>query len=636
MARPGSAEGTFDQDEFVDIRLSDLLRDCAVGAIVRHDRHLAVVQDTRYWDGADTHPHEREIRYVELVRRSLDLENKKLCRPPVRTKQDSLIQGWIRAWRFPEWTRCTRCGLLHHAPWRKRGPGGGDRRRRHPSNASPRRREVYRCKGGRRGQSCGGTLEQIPWVMVHRNGYLADVPWHALAHEGTKDPKRKECRLDRGSPYLQIKTNSRRQRIVKCHRCGAYNQIRIPRPFPFGRHTRPQPWVPERPFVDLEEPAWLLGVNDVRIHFPQSRTALVIPPESRIPRGTVVDRLYSSSADRKKLEEARTTDLARKGEFKRIAENYGCKPPELEDALERIEAGYPAAELEFPAGGQFPLEYKALTEPIEDPNEDEDFLTEHHSVEWRRVSGQAEGDIAQVAACVDRLVAVHRVKTIMVHYGFRRVSPDDSTPLVPPDIVQESDWLPAIELWGEGLFFTLDETLLRPWERLPDIRERAMEFARRVPPHVAHDPTPRFLLCHTLAHLLIRRLETEAGYPAASLRERIYCAEDDDAPMAGILIHVAVPDEHGSLGGLMEMARPDRFLRLLARAVEDAEWCSFDPVCAEQEARGPDLLNRAACHACALVPEPSCICGNRLLDRVFVTGDGEQLPPLWNMEEARD
>ena len=53
--------------------------------------------------------------------------------------------------------------------------------------------------------------------------------------------------------------------------------------------------------------------------------------------------------------------------------------------------------------------------------------------------------------------------------------------------------------------------------------------------------TPRFILLHTLAHLVIRQLETQAGYPAASIRERIYCAEGAE-PMAGILVYVAVPD----------------------------------------------------------------------------------------------
>ena len=90
--------------------------------------------------------------------------------------------------------------------------------------------------------------------------------------------------------------------------------------------------------------------------------------------------------------------------------------------------------------------------------------------------------------------------------------------------------------------------------------------------------------------------------------------------MAGILIYVAVADEEGSLGGLMELARPERFLRLLIGAFEAAAWCSLDPVCSEQEGHGPDLLNRAACHACALVPETSCAYGNVLLDRGFVKG----------------
>ena len=71
---------------------------------------------------------------------------------------------------------------------------------------------------------------------------------------------------------------------------------------------------------------------------------------------------------------------------------------------------------------------------------------------------------------------------------------------------------------------------------------------------------------------------------------------------------------------MMELAKPDRFLRLLTGAFESAAWCSLDPVCAEQEGHGPDLLNRAACHACVLLPEPSCPHGNVLLDRAFVGG----------------
>ena len=71
----------------------------------------------------------------------------------------------------------------------------------------------------------------------------------------------------------------------------------------------------------------------------------------------------------------------------------------------------------------------------------------------------------------------------------------------------------------------------------------------------------------------------------------------------------------------MELAAPERFLRLLTAAYEAAQWCSLDPVCGEQEGHGPGLLNRAACHACALLPETSCLYENVLLDRALIKGD---------------
>jgi hypothetical protein len=100
--------------------------------------------------------------------------------------------------------------------------------------------------------------------------------------------------------------------------------------------------------------------------------------------------------------------------------------------------------------------------------------------------------------------------------------------------------------------------------------------------------------------------------------------------MAGILVYVAVPDIVGSLGGLAELAEPERFLQLVASVFDHADWCSMDPVCSEHEGQGPSQLNLAACHACALVPEPSCLFGNVLLDRTFVRGDlsGEIKPLL--------
>ena len=90
--------------------------------------------------------------------------------------------------------------------------------------------------------------------------------------------------------------------------------------------------------------------------------------------------------------------------------------------------------------------------------------------------------------------------------------------------------------------------------------------------------------------------------------------------MAGVLIYTTVADIVGSLGGIVESAEPKEFLTLMDGAFKHAQWCSLDPVCTEHEGQGPGWLNRAACHACSLIPEPSCDYGNVFLDRVFIKG----------------
>jgi hypothetical protein len=59
----------------------------------------------------------------------------------------------------------------------------------------------------------------------------------------------------------------------------------------------------------------------------------------------------------------------------------------------------------------------------------------------------------------------------------------------------------------------------------------------------------------------------------------------------------------------------------LLGVLEDAAWCSADPVCRESRGQGLGSLNLAGCHGCCLVAETSCERSNVLLDRVLVIGD---------------
>ena len=75
------------------------------------------------------------------------------------------------------------------------------------------------------------------------------------------------------------------------------------------------------------------------------------------------------------------------------------------------------------------------------------------------------------------------------------------------------------------------------------------------------------------------------------------------------------------LGGLVRMGRTENFFPLVSRAIENAQWCSSDPVCTEigkEVGQGFNNINGAACHSCSYLPETSCETVNLFLDRSLI------------------
>jgi hypothetical protein len=240
---------------------------------------------------------------------------------------------------------------------------------------------------------------------------------------------------------------------------------------------------------------------------------------------------------------------------------------------------------------------------------------------------------ADSAAAFARVRLVEKLRETRVLWGFNRVfaeSPyDDSsrkallrrTPARPG-----ASWLPAYAVSGEGIYVELDTAQLAPWEERTAVRERAellterfSDLAGQLGLRQDRKLSPRFVLLHTLAHLLINQLTYECGYSSASLRERLYVSSGPDG-MAGILVYTAAGDSEGTLGGLVRMGEPGRLEGVLASALSHAAWCSSDPVCIESRGQGPGSCNLAACHGCALLPETACEEYNRFLDRALVVG----------------
>jgi len=90
--------------------------------------------------------------------------------------------------------------------------------------------------------------------------------------------------------------------------------------------------------------------------------------------------------------------------------------------------------------------------------------------------------------------------------------------------------------------------------------------------------------------------------------------------MYGLLIYTASGDSEGSLGGLVRQGEAGRLEDTIVSAIKNAAWCTSDPVCIQSLGQGPESLNLAACHNCALLPETCCENGNRLLDRGVIVG----------------
>jgi Domain of unknown function (DUF1998) len=268
-------------------------------------------------------------------------------------------------------------------------------------------------------------------------------------------------------------------------------------------------------------------------------------------------------------------------------------------------------------------EWLAFITPQTESGDRDSFITRHVDLSDRVGATGAAAGVLEPLAHVVKAVRLREVRALV---GFSRIRPGNQ--LVKPDLSRGLDFLPALVVFGEGVFIALDEVMVAEWERGPaagraDVlaARRASSFQRDWLP----EASPRFIMLHTLAHLLIRQMAFESGYSAASLTERIYCREPtaDTPGYAGLLIYTAAGDQEGTLGGLVRQGDANRLAPTMLALLQRAAWCSADPICRESAGQGVSALNLAACHACALIAETSCGHSNALLDRGLVVGNPE-------------
>lgn len=538
---------------------------------------------------------------------------------------------YVPAQRFPRWYRHTRTGEM-------------------------RRFNLHTTRIDR--PLDGGRWQPVRFVAVCANGHLCEFPW--------KDWISCTC-VDDGNLVLTDRGGSELTSIrIECRSCPTGST---------GRKGRNLSGTTTRPDVEMGEPSafqragitcpgdrpWLgeganeqscnqplIGalINQVNLYFPKTISAISLPDLQ--PRSEEVMRLRNEVELDPSIGVARTiwnmdnragaVGLIQAG---LVGRRIIADPAHVEEALESL---FDPAGAALPPGTESPaapesellafrrVEFNILRNEVND---------QERVPNLRVIPTTVPGNLSHWFAKVN---LVERLRETRVFYGFDRLEQSNNPLAGMPDaamqqlfrnppVALQDRWLPAVEVFGEGIYVELDEHSLVEWQatnaewlenRLDDgYVARLGGIFQTLPPlgRANRSWASRYLLIHSLAHILINQLVFECGYSTASLRERLYISADQNAPMAGFLIYTAAGDSEGTLGGLVRLGRPERLGPVVLRALSRASWCSADPICSEHlGGQGSRLANLAACHACILLPETSCETINQGLDRAMVVG----------------
>lgn len=588
-----------------DLQPSHLLHAFGVGSIVELPNLSVMVMGLDDWP---VH-HCREIselRLLKAIQGELGEQVTRLLTPPVAPDSegfapspfdDSASVG-VPVAPFPRWLLCPRCRLL--APISsnlfelKLDPFRKDRSRYvHRNCNKPQKANVP------------PTAVPARFLVACEHGHLNDFPWVDFVHRGQPhaDYELRLYELGASGEVADIE--------VKCQ-CGATRRLADAFVDKSKRDLPPcdgrWPHLRDRGQCGTTVTAILLGASNS--WFPLTMSALSIP--------TAVNKLGQLVEEHWAVLE-KATSIQVLEAFRQIGQLKAFvtySDTEVWDAIEARRAG--EDEGHEPQGLRDP-EWQVFSNP--DP------ALNGRNFRLREVAVPQGYD-----GLFERVVLAESLREVRSLVGFTRIeSPGDLTD--PDDLPEETraplcrnlpQWLPSIEVHGEGLFIQFSEAAIQGWlNRVSDLDAEFLEAhkrwrrLRKLDPDTGY-PGMRYVLLHSFSHCLMRQLTLECGYTAASVRERIYSrgSGEGHASMAGVLIYTAAPDSEGTLGGLVSLGEPQILVTHLAQALDEIGLCASDPLCAEhQPSRDSLTLHGAACHACLFAPETSCERGNKYLDR---------------------
>lgn len=586
-----------------EVRRSQLISPYGIGALMP-----TLTGETYIIAGLDKWsygPGENTVRayLVEDDRLIKRLKVKELRLPPEYKTEGERSFRTIPVYRFPGWYYCPTCGsmekLSYETPNRKCNSTYTDGKM---TKCSERKYKQY--------------LVPERLVMVCAEGHISDVDFMTLVHENNPSKKNPNtCRIRRET-FGSSGSITNLRYTCSCGETFRFNNSYLVKEF---KCSGAKPWlgIDELNIAsdNCSSPMKITQSGSLNVWYPETVNSILIPPDDDEDKKIVNLINQHRTILMNAITNGEISEFVIEMVFK------GLNKTKVDEYLRRMIFAEDAVQKNMTESEYRYTEYKALVRNYG-----------RHVDPFFNIRKEIDDYESFMKDYFSGISIVKKLKETRVFTGFSRIMPRGELDLSFSKLSNDPvDWLPAIEVYGEGIFIQFNSSSISAWKQRVQVEKRVNKLNRNYRKTKGYDTTigdirPEYAMLHTFAHLLVNQLSYECGYSAASIREKIYCLKGENEKngnneMYGILLYTASGDSEGSLGGLSRMGNPGYLEKIIINAIENAKWCSADPVCIQTNGQGPESANLAACYNCALLPETSCENGNRLLDRALVTGE---------------
>lgn len=584
------------------IRRSQVITTFGPGAMVDLPNHSVLVSGLDFWSRGGDEVVEK--RLTDKLAAIVGVPSIRLFTPPPDQDDDQAPPTGMDAFQFPEWfitqdvdtpdpKSTIRSRMLVNRVSLTKGKFIDDNRRKR--NVVP-----------------------VRFVRACRAGHIGDIDWYAFVHGGQTECRRQLWIDERGT------SGDLSEVWIRCEGCKAERNMSQAAKLEnraLGNCDGSRPWLGPYTRESCGEPSRLLIRTASNAYFPQTMTVISLPDRDETVK-QAVDAAWESLELVEDLEQLR----------------YERRKAKVKAALEGISDEEVFREIQSRRSGGSREEKKVKVAELETliASKEELGNDKPDGTFFARSLPRTFWDHPWMAA-IERVVLVHRLREVVAQVGFTRfeaAAPDTDGELAMgvrrASLAREVSWLPAIENRGEGIFLQFRRDAIEQWVARSNVQSRGRSLESGFDSwSTEHKGTHRvfpglpYVMLHSFSHILITAVSLECGYPASSIRERIFAIPGLGY---GVLLYTGSSDAEGTLGGLVQVGR--RIHNHVHNALDLAELCSNDPVCAQHDAQNAHerrFLHGAACHGCLLIAETSCEQQNDFLDRALVVPTVENL-----------